>query len=203
MGQTRKFVGDTETIRNIMKFIITCLLFFWTSNAIGQKFHTEFVYEDIFNGSIIIQNSFPKGGQGYTSPNGNDYVFLVFWTSITNETETDIEIKVNLLPESFEIPSSPNIEFNLYMPKEEMTVEQVNLQNYGLDLKSFLDENIDTTSKLIARISPKTSHLLYMVAVSNQGVNGIVRAGFELEGQDLIYQINGHKIYCGEVVGRS
>lgn len=190
----------TPKIRKIMKFFITFLVFFCTSNSIGQNFHTEFVYEDIFNGSIKIQNSYPKGGQGYTSPKGKNYVFVVFWSCITNETDTEIELKVNLSPESFVIPSSPNVEFNLYLPEENMLIENESLPNYGLDVKSYLDKKIGDSSNLITSISPKTSHLLYMVAVSNQGVNGTIRAGFELEGQKLFYHINGHKVYCGEVV---
>lgn len=61
-----------------------------------------------------------------------------------------------------------------------MTLEKEPLPNYGLDLKSFLDENIDKSSELTLSISPNDSYLFYSVAISNQGINGTVRAGFEL-----------------------
>jgi hypothetical protein len=166
----------------------------------GQKFHTEFKYDDSINKGITIQNSYPKGGQKYNAPNGKEYVFVIFWTCITNETDTNLEVKIDFSADSFIVPSSPNVNFNLYLPLEEMTLEKETLLNYGLDLKSFLDENIDKPSELITSITPNDSHLFYMVAISNQGVNGVVRAGFELQKEELIYKINNREINCGRIV---
>ena len=80
-----------------------------------------------------------------------------------------------------------------------MTLEKEPLFNYGLDLKSFLDENIDKPSELLTTISPNDSYYFYVVALSNQGVNGVVRARFELQKQDLYYKINDHEISCGRI----
>ena len=178
-------------------FFFTILLF--SIVASGQKFHTEFEYTNLLNKGITIQNSYPKGGMEYISKNGKKYTFVVFWTCITNETDTDLEVKINFSTDSFIIPSSPNVNFNLYIPTEEMTLKKEPLLNYGLDFKSFLDENIDKPSELIKKISPNNSHLFYTIAISNDSVNGPIRAGFELENTDLIYKINGYEINCGKI----
>ncbi len=165
----------------------------------GQNFHTEFKYVDSINKGITIKNNYPKGGEIYTAPNGKEYVNVVFWTCITNETDSDLEIAINFPIDPFMVQSSPDINFNFYLPKEEMTIEKAGLFGYGLDLKSFLDKNIDKPSELLVTISPKDSHSFYVVALSNRGVNGVVRAGFELENKDLIYKINGYEIGCGKI----
>jgi len=179
-------------------FSLTILLF--SIVASGQKFHTEFEYADK---GITIQNSYPKGGLKYTSINGKEYAYVVFWTCITNKTNTDLEIKIDFSATPFTIPSSPNVIFNLYLPMEEMTPDKEPLQNYGLDLKSFLDENIDKPSDLIKKIPPNNSHFFYTVTISNDGVNGVMRAGFELKNKDLIYKINGYEINCGKIISNN
>jgi hypothetical protein len=165
----------------------------------GQKFHSEFKYVDSINKGVTIQNSYPKGGQKYTSPNGKEYVYVIFWSCITNKSVSNLELKIDFLSDSFTTPSSPNINFNLYLPQEEMTFEKELLQDYGLNLKLFLDENINNHSKLKTTVKPNDSYLFYTVAISNQGVDGVVQSGFELENQDLVYKINGYKINCGRI----
>ena len=81
-----------------------------------------------------------------------------------------------------------------------MTLEKEPLPNYGLDLKLFLDKNIDKPTEFTTSISQKDSHLFYIVAISNQGINGVVRAGFELQKEKLIYKINNHEISCGQII---
>ncbi len=186
-----------------MKLLIAFTLFLSSFTIMAQKFHTKFKYDDSINKGITIQNSYPKGGQKYTAPNGKEYVFVAFWTCITNETDTNLELNIDFSTDSFTVPSSPYVNFNLYLPMEEMTLEKEPLLNYGLDLKSFLDENIDKPSELLTTISPNDSYLFYVVALSNQGVNGVVRAGFELQKQDLFYKINDHEISCGRIVAKN
>ena len=126
-------------------------------------------------------------------------LIVIFWTCITNDKDTAIEININFSADSFILPSTPNVNFNLYLPIEEMTLEKEPLLNYGLDLKSYLDENIDKSSELIRTIFPNESHLFYTVAISNDRANGPFRAGFELENEDLIYKINGYEKNCGKI----
>ena len=183
-----------------MKNLIALAPLLFSFSIMGQNFHTEFKYDDSINKGITIKNSYPKGGEIYTAPNGKDYVNVVFWTCITNETDSDLEIAINFPIDPFMVQSSPDINFNFYLPKEEMTIEKASLFGYGLDLKSFLDKNIDKPSELLVTISPKDSYSFYVVALSNRGVNGVVRAGFELQKQELLYKINNFEINCGRVV---
>ncbi|MCM4173813.1 hypothetical protein DHD32_20265 [Arenibacter sp. TNZ] len=183
-----------------MKLLIALALFLFTFSVTGQNFDTEFKYTDSINKGISIQNSYPKGGDIYTDPNGKEYVFAVFWTCITNETESDMEITINFPIDSFTVHSSPDVNFNFYLPKEKMTIEKDHLFGYGLDLKSFLDKNIDKPSELQVTISPKDSYSFYVVALSNRGVNGVVRAGFELQKQELLYKINNYEINSGRII---
>ncbi len=168
----------------------------------GQKFHTEFKYDDSLNKGVTIQNSYPKGGQKYTDPIGRKYVYVIFWTCITNKSDSELELTIDFPNDSFTIPSSPDINFNLHLPMEEMTIEKETLSNYGLDLKSFLDKSIYKPSELVKTISPNDSYLFYVVALSNKGVNGLIRAGFELQEQDLLYKINNYEIHCGRIVAK-
>lgn len=185
-----------------MKNLIVLALFLFSFSVMGQNFDTEFKYTDSINNGISIQNSYPKGGLRYTDPKGKEYVYVIFWTCITNETDSDLEITINFPIDSFTVTSSPDVNFNFYLPKEEMTIEKERLFNHGLNLKSFLDKNVDKPSELLATISPKDSYLFNVVALSNRGVNGVVRAGFELQKQDLFYKINGYEISCGKIIIR-
>ena len=182
-----------------MNLLIAFIGFLCSLTVFGQEFHTEFEYDDSINHGITIQNSYPKGGQKYIAPNGKEYIFVVFWTSIRNKGDSNLELLINFPLESFTIPSSPHVNFKLYLPNEEMTLEKVPLFNYGLDLKSFLDENIEKPSKFVKTINPNESYLFYVIALSNQGIDGVVRAGFELQQQKLIYKINNHEIDSGQI----
>ena len=166
----------------------------------GQNFHTEFNYDDSHNKGISIQNSYPKGGQNYTAPDGKDYIYLVFWTCINNETDSDLTLSIEFPIEPFTVPSSPEVNFNLYLPIEEMSLNKEPLFNYGLDLKLFLDKNIEKSAELIKTIKPNESYSFYVVALSNKGVDGVVRAGFALQKENLIYKINNHEINCGRII---
>jgi hypothetical protein len=131
-----------------MKILNALILLLFTTAVFGQKFHTEFEYEILPNQTITIQNSYPKGGQGYTDINGNKYVYVVFWSCITNNSVSDIELNVNISANSFSIPSSPTLDFKLFLPNEEMTLDKDGLQNYGLDLSEFLNSNINSPSNI-------------------------------------------------------
>ena len=183
-----------------MKLLIAFTLFVSSFEIMGQNFHTEFKYDDSLNKGISIQNSYPKGGQKYTAPNGKEYIYLVFWTCIKNETDSDLALSIEFPIEPFTVPSSPEVNFNLYLPIEEMAQNKEPLFSYGLDLKLFLDKNIEKSPELIKTIKPNESYSFYVVALSNKGVDGVVRAGFELQKEKLIYKINNHEINCGRII---
>ena len=197
--QAAKRYVQAENKHN-MKLLIAFTLFVSSFEIMGQNFHTEFKYDDSLNKGISIHNSYPKGGQKYTAPNGKDYIYLVFWTCIKNETDSDLALSIEFPIEPFTVPSSPEVNFNLYLPIEEMTQNREPLFSYGLDLKLFLDKNIEKLPELIKTIKPNESYSFYVVALSNKGVDGVVRAGFELQKEKLIYKINNHEINCGRII---
>jgi len=54
---------------------------------------TRYEYSDAFGKNLIIENSLPKGGLKYTDPNGKEYIYAIFWTRMTNETDSPFELK--------------------------------------------------------------------------------------------------------------
>lgn len=82
-----------------------------------------------------------------------------------------------------------------------MTMEKESLFDYGLDMQSFLAKNIDRSTQLVKNIPTGESFLFYSAAISKPG-SGPVRAGFELEGRELIYKINGYQVSCGSVLNK-
>lgn len=69
--------------------------------------YTKYEYTDSVGKSLIIENSFPRGGTKYTDPNGEKYVYAIFWTRISNETDNPLELKIDFSVDSYEIPSLP------------------------------------------------------------------------------------------------
>lgn len=132
-----------------MRVIIIFIFFISSLNIIGQEFHTVFKYEDPFTKGITIQNSFPKGGSTYKAPNGEEYIYVIFWTSIINDGDSDLELSIDFPTKSFTVPTSPNVKFNLYVPNDEMTFKKDSLFNYGLDLESYLDKNLGRQSEYV------------------------------------------------------
>jgi hypothetical protein len=117
-----------------------------TSPGSNEKYHTKYEYTDSIGASLIIQNSFPKSGINYTDPNGKKYIYAVFWTEIINETVNPLEVTIDFPLDSFEIPSSSGNYMKLLLPSDTMTIDKEPLYDYGLTIKSFLDNNRDKSS---------------------------------------------------------
>ena len=161
---------------------------------------TQNEYTDSIGKRVIIQNSLPKGGLEYTDTNGKDFVYAIFWTHIANETTNPLELKINFPADSFELPSSAEIYFNIFLPSEVMTPDKLPLFNYGLSgLEYLLDNGFHNSSSLKKTISPNGSCAFYVVALFNQGVDGVVRAELSLKEQNLFYRINDKEINCGQI----
>jgi hypothetical protein len=176
-----------------------------TKNVQSQKPYEKYIdnkyeYTDSIGMRIIIQNSLPRGGLKYTDPNGKVYVYAVFWTRIINGTVNPFELTINFPVDSYELPSSPGRYFKILLPSDTMTLDKVNLFNYGLtDLESFLDNDIHKSSSLKRTINPKESSIFYVVTLFNKGVDGTLRTGLSLKEQNLFYRINDKEIYCGKI----
>jgi hypothetical protein len=170
---------------------------------------TKYECTDSNGASLIIQNSFPRGGVKYTDPNGEVYVYALFWTRIINETFDPLELTIDFPLDSFEIPSLSGNYMKLLLPSDTMTIDKEPLSDYGLTIKSFFDNNLYKSSSLKRTINPKGSSAFYVVTLrlSNRGAGGIsftgmsgaIRTGLNIKEQNLFYSINGKEIPCGEI----
>jgi len=160
----------------------------------------QYEFSDSTGKRIRIQNSLPKGGLKYMAPNGEEFVYAIFWTHITNETDNPLKLTINFSAESFELPSLSDTYFNIFLPPDAMTPDKESMFNYGLkDLASFLDNRIHKASVLQKTIDSQDVHTFYVVTLFNQGLQGTVRAGLSIKGQNLFYKINDKEIHCGKI----
>lgn len=143
-----------------------------------QYIDTRYEYTDSNNQHLVIENSLPKGGLKYTDPNGEEYVYAIFWTRITNETANPVELSIEFPANSFTLPSSPDNFFKMVLPSEKMTIEKASLFNYGLsNLNAVLDNKLQNSSSLQRIINSKEVSLFYVVSLFKKGVEGTIRAG--------------------------
>lgn len=192
--QVGRSKSDTVNVRNVDS----------TNSAQIQKpndehFHTKYTYTDAMGANLIIQNSFPKAGINYKAPDGKKYVYAVFWTRVVNETNKPVELTIDFPVDSFEIPSSSGNYMKLLLPSDTVTAGKVPLYDYGLLIKPFLDSGMYTSSSLKRTIYPEASGGFYVVTLSNRGVGGTLRTGFNLKGQALYYKMNDKEIRCGKI----
>jgi hypothetical protein len=191
VGTDSVHTGTSDSIKNIQSHKPS-----FKRNV--NNFHTKYEYAESNGALLVIQNSFPKSGGNYTDPNGKKYVYAVFWTQITNETAHPLELTIVFPSDSFEFQSSGNY-MRLLLPSDTMTIDKEPLYDYGLAIKSFLDNNRHKSSSLKKTIHPKGSGTFYVVTLSNRGVDGILRTGLSLKGQNLFYTINDKEIHCGKI----
>jgi hypothetical protein len=161
---------------------------------------TKYEYIDSSGKHLIIENSLPKGGQKYTDHNGKEYVYAIFWTQITNEIDSLFEVTLDFSTDTFELPSSPDNYFKLFLPSENMTVDKAPLFNYGLeDLDTVLGNKLQQSSSFQKAINSKATCLFYVVTLFKEGVDGVVRAGLRLENEKIYYRVNDKEIQSGQV----
>jgi hypothetical protein len=171
-----------------------------TSPGFNEKdIHTMYEYNDSNGARLIIQNGLPRGGMKYTDPNGEVYVYAVFWTRIINETDNPLELTTDFSLDSFEIPSSSGNYMKLFLPSDTMTIDKAPLYEYGLTIKTFLDNNRHKSSSLKRTINQKSSSAFYVVTLSDRGVGGTLRTGLSIKEQNLFYRINDKEIPCGKI----
>ena len=175
----------------------------------GKHINTKYEYTESTGERLVIQNSFPKSMINYTSPDGKKYIYFIFWTRIINETPTPLEVTIDCPLDSFEIPASSGKFRKLLFPADTMTIDKEPLLNYGLALKSFLDDNLDKSTSVKRTVHPKDSSAFYVVTlalfsraapagISFTGRGGAMRTGFSIKEQNLFYNINGTEVPCGK-----
>ena len=171
---------------------------------------TKYEYTDSIGKRLIIQNSGPKG-ESYTDPNGKKYFKVIFWTRIINETDNPLELKIDFPADLYEVVGLPGKYYKVLVPPDTMTIDKEPLYNYGMTgLKSFLDNNIHKQpSSLKRNIKPQESSGFYVVfLLIDDGVDGAIRTGLSIKGQNLFYRISRYdkrslldekEINCGSI----
>ncbi|MET4108159.1 hypothetical protein [Hymenobacter sp. UYP22] len=170
-----------------------------STNILKRYIHTEYEYVDSTSTRIIIQNSLPKGGLNYIDPTGKIYIYAVFWTRIVNEADRPFDLAIDFPSDSFEFPPSSENYIKLLLPADTLTLAKAPSFDYGLAVKPFLDTGIHKSSSLRRTINPKEASSFYVVTLATHGVNGTLRTGLRIKGQQLFYKINDKEITCGNI----
>ncbi|MFS4455476.1 hypothetical protein [Maribacter sp. 2304DJ31-5] len=160
----------------------------------------EYRYNDTNGKRITIQNSLPKGGLEYNGPNGEKYVYAVFWTRIINETNNPFELSIEIPSSGFAHGLTFDNYFKVFVSKKEMNIDKLSLLNYGLgSLNDILDNNLQKPSSLQKTIMPNNTDSFYVITLFNKGLGGTVRAGLNVKDGKLFYKLNNTVIPAGQV----
>lgn len=161
------------------------------NHAPSIEIQNESRYTDSEGNSVIIQNSYPRGGP-YTSPGGKRYGCGVFWSRVINESPNPLELFINFPADSFAILPSTDSYLKLFLPPDTITVDKLSMFNYGIaDPKFYLNNNLNQASSKKQTLKPGKESIfcILMLFVTPDG-NGRVRTGLVFEGQDLFYRVN-------------
>ncbi|MEO0789291.1 MAG: hypothetical protein AAFY36_11540 [Bacteroidota bacterium] len=174
------------------------------SFAKGQNVNSEWYSETASNG-VIIQNSYPKGGNytGVVDKNYN-HSYLVFFTRVINNTEKPMELVVHFSSDSIAIPNSPDTYVKLFLPSDTMTLDKRSLFSYGITELEFFEQ----PSEFKRVLDPREDCLFYAVAFFYQTRAGAWnherggnRAELVLKGTDLFYNMLPQidSLHCGHI----
>jgi hypothetical protein len=177
-----------------MKLFISVFLLFVYLNAKGQVgpprnwVDSEVKHTDSNGNSVMMTNSLPKGG-GVVYQNEKKYGYVVFWTRMSNQSATPIELKVKFPEVTFF--KSPDSYIKIVLPKESMNIEKEQLFDYGLtNLQSILNDESNQLVILQKKIGPKEDYLFYVTVFIHIEGSGSARAKFELNDKELFYKIS-------------
>ena len=177
-----------------MKLFISVFLLFVYLNANGQVgplrnwVDSEVKHKDSKGNSVMMTNSLPKGG-GVVYQNGKKYGYVVFWTRMSNQSATTIELKVKFPEVTFF--KSPYSYIKIVLPKETMKIEKEQLFDYGLtNFQSLLNDESNQLGILQKKIGPKEDYLFYVTVFIHIKGSGSARAKFALNDKELFYKIS-------------
>jgi len=171
---------------------LTLLFSFVCTLLSGQKTDMEWYSETEVRG-ITIQNSLPKGGR-YDGPTTHQQhcSYLVFFTRVTNGTDSTLNLSINFSSDSTLIPSTTDTYVKLFLPSDTMTMDKVPDLSYGIAELESLSES----TCFQREVKPGEDCLFYSVALFYQtipggftGDRGGNRATFVLKGEDLYYNM--------------
>lgn len=193
-----------------MRFIYSVLIILWTCTFAKAQAHlySDTTYHLLENKAVVIRNSLPKGG-GYTDPAGKKLGYVVFWTSVKNETTTALALTVNFPAEAYTTLLTAGSVLKIFLPTDTMTLAKEGSYDFGATgLKSTLDAGVNKSTRLQRTINPHEEYFFY-VAILIQAwpdVNGSLRTGLTLKGTELFYRVSmsGYPksalVPCGKIV---
>ena len=177
-----------------MKLIVSVFFLFvylYTNGQVGPTRNwvdSEVKLMDSKGNTAMVTNSLPKGG-GVVYQNGKKYGYVVFWTRMSNQSATPIELKLKFPDITFFKP--PESYVKIVLPKESMNIEKEQLFDYGLtNLQSLINDESNQLSILKKKIGPKEDYFFYVTVFIHIDGSGSARAKFELNDKELFYKIS-------------
>ncbi len=177
-----------------MKITASFILFLFYISTNGQVGPTrnwvdsEIKLTDSKGNTAMVTNSLPRGG-GVVYQNGKKYGYVVFWTRMSNQSATPIELKLKFPDVTFFKP--PESYVKIVLPKESMNIEKEQLFDYGLtNLQSLLNDESNQISILKKKIGPIEDYFFYVTVFIHIDWSGSARAKFQLKDKNLFYKFS-------------
>ena len=191
-----------------MKTKITSFLLLLCINTIAQSSQkrdwvdTRSVYSDSL-GNVVVHNSLPKGGGGYLDFNNQKYSYVIFWTQLTNESNKSLDVTIKFPANPFPIFQSQNSYLRIFAPPDTMTIDKIQLGDYGLtNLQSLLNAGFNKPSVIQKTIGSFENYLFYVMVILHEA-RGSARSSLIIKGQDLFYKVrignDSTVISCGKI----
>lgn len=175
-----------------MNIFSTCLLILLSLNLNGQSVqnrnweYSKVVYHSSTKNKIIITNSLPKGG-GIVSYKGKEYNYFIFWTNVSNEASSSLDLKIKF-PTIITFKSKES-HAKVAFTKSNMTIDKVQEFDYGLTgMASLLNNESNQLKDLNNKISPLKNYL-FNSAIFIHKTKWPVRAEYILKDKKLYYKI--------------
>lgn len=167
---------------------------------------TEIRYISSTGKIVVIQNSGPRGGNGFTDAGGTKFGYRVFWTRVLNKGAAPLELIINFPADSFALPAHDSY-MKVFLHPDTMSPHAEAL--FDDSRKQFADTTLLKTfshrpTSLQRTIHPNESCLLYTVVLRHYQGGGVSpRGGFALKQQELFYRIgpefDNNLIPCGQI----
>lgn len=163
---------------------------------------TEIRYTNSEGKIVIIQNSGPRGGRGFTDAVGIVFGYRVYWNRIINESDAPLELTVNFPADSFALPA-PDSYMKVFLLPDTLKEQDLVPPEVDSVLKSHYDAAPHSRPNLRRTINPKESYFFHIIVLRHHTAGGVPRGGFALKEQRLFYRIapefDAKLIPCGGI----
>jgi hypothetical protein len=109
-----------KLMRLLTTFILltNCLAAIAQTSPTRKWVDTVVKYTDSTGKVVVVHNSFPKGGGGYTDSTGKKYSYVIFWIRVVNESATPLELAIKFPAHPFTIFPSPDSHKRIFLPPD-------------------------------------------------------------------------------------